>query len=162
MQEKELNRKILIKILSCIQFLARQGLPLRGHGNDNDGNLLQPLKFQGGDEIKDWLQSKASKCTSHEVQNSFLKMMALDVLRNVTEKLQKSPYLTIMIDETTDVTNQEQVTIVLQRVDDNFETYEEFIGLYTVSSECLTKAIKYAMIRLNLSMEKLCGQCCVE
>ena len=91
-QEKELNRKMLIKILSCIQFLARQGLPLRGHGDDNDGNLLQLLKYQGGDEIEDWLQ-----------RNSFLKIMALDVLRNVIEKLQKSPYLTIMIDETTDV-----------------------------------------------------------
>ena len=55
-KEKELNRKMLIKILSCIQFLARQGLPLRGHGDDSDGNLLQLLKYQGGDEIKDWLQ----------------------------------------------------------------------------------------------------------
>ena len=89
-------------------------------------------------------------------------MMALDVLRNITEKLQKSPYLTIMIDETTNVTNQEQVTIVLQRKDDNFETYEEFIGLYTVSTieaECLTKVIKDSMIRLNLSMKNLRGQC---
>ena len=85
------------------------------------------------------------------------KIMALDVLRNVIEK-QKSPYLTIMIDETTDVTNQEQVTIVLRRIDDTFETCEEFIGLYTVSSieaECLTEVIKDTMIRLNLSMEKL-------
>ena len=111
-QEKELNRKTLIKILSCIQFLARQDLPLRGHGDDSDGNLLQLLKYEGGEEIKYWLQRKTNKYTSHDVQNTILKMMALDVLRNITEKLQKSPYLTIMIDETTDVTNQEQITIV--------------------------------------------------
>ena len=46
--------------------------------------------------------------------------------------------------------------------DDNFETYEEFIGLYTVSTieaECLTKVIKDSMIRLNLSMKNLRGQC---
>ena len=95
-------------------------------------------------------------------KNTIFKMMALDVLRNITEKLQKSPYLTIMIDETTNVTNQEQVTIVLQRKDDNFETYEEFIGLYTVSTieaEYLTKVIKDSMIRLNLSMKNLRGQC---
>lgn len=127
-QEKELNRKMLIKILSCIQFLDRQGLPLRGHGDDSDGNLLQLLKYQGGSEIEDWLQRKTSKYTSHEIQNSFLKNMALDALRNVTEKLQKSPYLTIMIDETTDISNQEQVTVVLQRIDDTFETCEEVIG----------------------------------
>ena len=64
-----------------------------------------------------------------------------------------------MIDETTDVTNQEQVTIVLRRIDDNFETYEEFIGLYMVSSieaECLTEVIKDT---INLSIQKLRGQC---
>ena len=91
-QEKEMNRKMLIKILSCIQFLARQGLPLRGHGDDSDGNLLQLLKYQGGDEIKDWLQRKTNKYTSHEVQNSFLNMMALDVLRNVNENF-KNPHI---------------------------------------------------------------------
>ena len=52
---------MLIKILSCIQFLATQGLPLRGHGDDSDGNLLQPLKYQGGKEIKHWLQRKTNK-----------------------------------------------------------------------------------------------------
>ena len=39
---------------------------------------------------------------------------------------------------------------------------KRIIALYTVSSieaECLTKVIKDTMIRLNLSMEKLCGQC---
>ena len=87
-QEKELNRRMLIKILSCIKFLARQGLPLRGHGADADGNLFQLLKFQGDDEMQDWLQRRTDKYTSHEVQNTFLKMMALDVLRNIADKLQ--------------------------------------------------------------------------
>jgi len=67
-----------------------------------------------------------------------------------------------MIDETTDVTNQEQDTIVLQRIDDNFKTFEEFIGLYMVSSikaEVLNKVIKDTMIRLNLSVQKLGEQC---
>ena len=59
-------------------------------------------------------------------------MTALDVLRDVTEN-QKSPYLAIMIEETTDITNQEQVTIALQRIDNNFETFEKFSGLYMVS-----------------------------
>lgn len=88
--------------------------------------------------------------------------MSLDVLRSISDKLQKSPSLTIMIDETTNISNQEQVTVVMQKVDGNFETYEEFIGLYTVSSieaECLTGVIKDTMIRLCLSMEKFGGQC---
>ena len=161
-QEKELNRKMLIKILSCIKFLARQGLPLRGHGDDTDSNLLQLLKFQGDDEMQDWLQRRTNKYTSHELQNTFMKIMALGVLKIIADKLQKSPFLTIMIDKTTNISNQEQVTIVIRRIDDKFETHEEFIGLYAVPSieaECLTGIIKDTMIRLNLSMEKLRGQC---
>ena len=67
-----------------------------------------------------------------------------------------------MIDETTDVSNQEQVTIVIQRVDVDLEVYEEFIGLYQVASigaDSLTAVIKDTMIWLNLSMSKVHGQC---
>ncbi len=38
------NKKILLKILSCIKYLARQGLPLRGHDDDSDSNFIQLLK----------------------------------------------------------------------------------------------------------------------
>ena len=48
--------------------------------------------------------------------------MGIHVMRKLSNKLQK---FTIMIDETTDVTNQEQVIIVMRRIDD---VYEEFLG----------------------------------
>jgi len=62
-----------------------------------------------------------------------------------------------MIDETTDITNQEQVAIVLWKIDDNFETYGELIGLYMISSieaECLAKVIKDTIIKFNLHVNK--------
>ena len=67
-----------------------------------------------------------------------------------------------MIDETTDISNREQVTIVIRRVDEDLEVYEEFIGLYQVDSICaerLTEVIKDCFIRLNLPIRKLRGQC---
>ena len=89
----ENNRKILLKVLSCIQFLARQGLPLGG-GDESDGNFLQLLKFQGQDDdvMHEWLQRKCNKYTSHEIQNDLLKIMALRVLRSIADHLQKSPF----------------------------------------------------------------------
>ena len=36
-------RACLIKIISCLRYLACQGLPLRGHGNDQDSNFKQLL-----------------------------------------------------------------------------------------------------------------------
>ena len=56
------------------------------------------------------------------------------VLQVLSIKLQKSPFLSIMIDKTTDITNKEQVTIVFRSVNDDFEVDEDFVGFYTVSS----------------------------
>ncbi len=162
--EMAINRKMLLKILSCIKFLARQGLPFRGHGNDEDGNLIQLLKHHGEEDgqLLDWLQKKSNKYTSHDIQNSLIKIMALSVLRKITEKLHNSPFLTIMIDETTDINNREQVTVVIRRIDENLEVCEEFIGLYTVdtiNASSLFSVINDTLIRLNVSMSKLRGQC---
>ncbi len=35
------KRQALLQILSSIKFLCRQGLPLRGDGDESDGNLMQ-------------------------------------------------------------------------------------------------------------------------
>ena len=101
------------------------------------------------------MQRKCNKYTSHEIQNDLLKIMALRVLRSIVDHLQKSPFLTVMIDETADISNQKQVTVVIT-------VYEELLGLYRVDSiaaDSLTAVIKDVMIRLNLSMSKLRGQC---
>ena len=49
-KEMENNRNVLMKILSCIKFLGRQGLALRGDGDESDGNFLQLLTFLGEDD----------------------------------------------------------------------------------------------------------------
>ncbi len=87
MKEKEQNRSMLLKIISSIRFLARQGLPLRGDGKEEDGNFMQVLKLKGEDDplINDWLEKKMNKCTSHEIQNSILKVMATYILRDIYE-----------------------------------------------------------------------------
>ena len=38
-EARSLNWQNLLKILSNLQFLARQALPLRGHGSGEDSNL---------------------------------------------------------------------------------------------------------------------------
>lgn len=73
-KEMENNQVMLIKILSCVKFLARQGLALRGDGDESDGNFLQLLTFLDEDGmVNDWLKRKQNKYTSHEIQNELLK-----------------------------------------------------------------------------------------
>ena len=114
-KEKETNRKMLLKVISCIQYLARQGLALRGDGDEKDRNFMQLLKLKGEDDeaVINWLQRKVNKYTSHEIQNDLLKALATHVSSDIASCLQRSPFLAVMVDETTDVSNREQMTIVV-------------------------------------------------
>ena len=73
--EMERNRRMLLKVLACINFLAQQGLPLRGHDDDSDSNLIQLLKHHGEEdkELLQWLHKKSNKYTSHEIQNELIR-----------------------------------------------------------------------------------------
>ena len=47
--EKQQNRDCFLKILSSMRFLARQGLALRGDGDESNSNLHQLLRLCGAD-----------------------------------------------------------------------------------------------------------------
>ena len=55
------------------------------------------------------MKKKKGKYTSHDMQNELIRVMGLTVMRKVTSRLQATPFYTIMVDECTDVCNQEQV-----------------------------------------------------
>ncbi len=103
-QEKEKNRRMLQKIISCIRFLARQGLPLRGDGDEQNSNFLALLSLREEDDsaIGEWVRVKRGgvNYTSHQIQNEILKIMATEVLREISISLQRSPFITFMMDET--------------------------------------------------------------
>ena len=114
-KEKEINRRMQVKVISSIRYLARQGLARRGDGDKQDGNFMQLMKLKGKDDeaVINWLQRKVNKYTSHEIQNDFLKVMAMHLLSGITTFLQQSPFLAVKVDETTDLSNREQMTVVV-------------------------------------------------
>ena len=120
--EKKNNHEYLLKIISSIRFLGRQGLPLRGDGphNDLDSNfyqflLLRAEDFQG---INTFIGKKNMKCTSHEKQNELLSVMSLQVILEIASQILSAPYFTVMIDQATDLANIEQVVLVIRSVND--------------------------------------------
>ena len=114
-REKLERRQCLLKIMSSIQFLARQGLPLRGHGDDSSSNFTQLLKLRAEDDqrLVTWMKRKTDKYTSADIQNEIMKVMALHILRNVAFSVRSSKFCTIMVDETTDASNKEKVVLCL-------------------------------------------------
>ncbi|KAL5508845.1 hypothetical protein EMCRGX_G004100 [Ephydatia muelleri] len=134
--EKKEARDMLQIILSSVRFLARQELALRGDGSDVSSNLTQLLHM--------------------------LELMAHQVLRGILDDTHTSPFLAVMVDETRDQSNKEQLTLVLRWVSDDFTVSEEFVGLYYLSvidAQSIVDAINNAFLRFQIPFTKLRGQC---
>lgn len=163
-QQQREARSCLVKIMKSIRFLARQGLALRGHAND-EGNLRQLLQLRTEDDdvLKVWLRKPNNNYTSAEIQNEILNLMANSIVRGIANTVQGLPNLqySIIIDGTQDVSGVEQEAICIRYVDHNLVHHEDFIGLYEVSSTTgmdLAQVATDVLLRLNLPLSCLRGQ----
>ena len=88
--------------------------------------------------------------------------MGHSVLRKIIGYTHKSPFLAIMADETADVSNKEQLAIIIRWVSDSFDVFEEFLGMYslnTTDADSIVSAITDVLLRFQISITKIRGQC---
>ena len=79
----------------------------------------------------------------------------------MSRSIQNGVFYTIMADEVTDSSNQEQFVLCLRWVDEDLNPHEEFIGLHVVPNICavaLVACIRDTLIRMNLSIQNHRGQ----
>ena len=59
MAEQRVRQQMLLKQLSSLKYLLRQGLAIRGH-EDIEGNLLQLLRLRSGDctQLSTWIAER--------------------------------------------------------------------------------------------------------
>ena len=105
---------------------------MRGHGDELDSNFNQLLKLRSEDDLRvsQWLKRKTDKYTLADIQNEILMTMSQNVLHTVTKLVQSAHFFSIMVDETTDGANEEQVVLCCRWVDSSMNAHEEFIGLH--------------------------------
>jgi hypothetical protein len=116
----------LTAIITSVKYLGRQGLPMRGH-TDESGNFNQLLRLRSedSDELRKFLRRPKS-FTSHEIQDEILELLSHAVLRDIVKDINNSPYFSIIVDETTDCSKKEQVSICMRYVSD-LQPVEDFI-----------------------------------
>jgi len=105
------RRKCLLNLLSNACFLSRQGVAFCGDGEESDSNFARLIHLRSEDNTKlvDWIKQKTDRYTSGDMQNKMVKVMALHLLREIAGNLQSAPFFTVIVDETTDASNVEQV-----------------------------------------------------
>ena len=141
-----------------------QNIAVRGHEesrNDiwevsdiNRGNFLELLHLRCKD--LPWLQSKLqaqlqlhAQWTSPTIQNELLAIVSDLVLERITTEVRKSGYFGIIMDETSDISRTEEVSLCLRYV----------INGETTEGEILYELAKTAINKMDLRLENIIAVC---
>ncbi|XP_073064114.1 uncharacterized protein [Primulina eburnea] len=118
------NRLRLASTVEYVHCLSLQGCGLRGHDessySQNRSNFIEMLKLLGkwNASIEDVVLDKApgnARYTSPEVQKEILHIIGNGVRNKIRDEIGDSKFC-ILVDEAKDVSNKEQMTIILRFV----------------------------------------------
>jgi hypothetical protein len=160
--EQAAARVALLSLFSSIQFLARQGIALRGHSN-HTGNYWQLLTLRRRDipELNSFLM-RTTNFTASDNQNEMLQLISHDILRAIIKKVKdESKQFAIIVDGTQDISGKEQESICLRHIDSDLNVLESFIGLYKLSDTTgatVARAVQDVLRRFDLPIAHLRGQ----
>ncbi|XP_065647030.1 zinc finger MYM-type protein 1-like isoform X1 [Hydra vulgaris] len=164
LQDMKDARKALDHIFSSLIFLGCQGLAIRGKTKESS-NLFQLLELRSMDVpvLKKWMnRPEKYKWISPDVTNEIVLDISLVIQRELSNTIKKRDFFGFMMDESSDITGKEQVSISFRTVDDEFQINEDFCGFYetaTTKSKDLFLIIKDVLLRSNLRLENCRGQC---
>ena len=130
--DQKFHREMLMKLLSSIRFLARQGLPFRGHTETSEtfeGNLYQLLLLQAEDnnQMRVWLKKK--EYISPDIVNEIIVLMGQTVLRNIIAQIKTSMWFALIADEASNISHNEHMCISIRWVNNQYEISEDPLGL---------------------------------
>ncbi|XP_010507185.1 PREDICTED: zinc finger MYM-type protein 1-like [Camelina sativa] len=166
---KDEYRVRLSASIDVSRHLLHQGLPFRGHDETEDstnkGNFLELLKYTAGqNEIvrKVVLKNapKNNQMTSPPVQKDIVHCFAEEVTKSVIQEIGNDVF-GLLVDESADVSDKEQMAVVFRFVDKYGIVKERFVGISHVketSSLSLKIAIDSLFAKHGLSLKKVKGQ----
>ena len=125
-KEQDVRMNGLMKTISSLVHLCRQGHAIRGHEDDNS-NIIQLLKLRGEDDPSILSNMSGNTYLSHDIIQELLEMIGPALLRSTLQEIRKAPFYGIIADETRDVSGKEQFSICVRWCNDQFEVFEDFI-----------------------------------
>ena len=183
-EEQAKNCLAFTRIFDCVRLSGKQGIALRGHGDERKtGNLwnLLWLVSRYNNAVNNYLNGESStKFMSVDIQNEMLKLLSQTILRKLIASIKDESQLyssslflrniiansnsyvfSLIADETSDISNWEQVSICIRYCTSVLESNEVFLGFFETArtdSNTLFCLIKDALLRIDLDISCLRGQ----
>ncbi|KAJ4448812.1 hypothetical protein ANN_00203 [Periplaneta americana] len=119
---------------------GKQELAFRGHNesveSDNRGNYIEYLSSLSEFDhlLANHLESSTVfRGTSPAIQNDLIFAISGVMIKNIKSEIEEAPFVAIVVDETSDCSNQSQLSTVLRYVNSTANVQERFIGFTNVS-----------------------------
>ncbi|XP_047314234.1 zinc finger MYM-type protein 1-like [Impatiens glandulifera] len=169
LDEVQKNRLRLKTTIESIRWLSLQACAFRGHdessSSKNRGNFIEMIKLMGrlNVNIGDIVLEKAPRnatYTSPTIQKEILHIFANKVRKKIREEIEDAKFC-ILVDEAKDISNKEQVSIILRFVDCLGILQERFFDIVNVpntTASTLKKSISDVLSRHNLNVTNMRGQ----
>ena len=157
-------------------YTAQQTIAQRGHEGDpsnlgqrsdvNRSNFLELLHLRCKDipwleETLNTQSQNHAQWTSPIIQNELLEFFSVLIIELICKDVRESGRYGIIIDETSDVSRDEQVSFCLSYTA-NGSKKEAFVGFHaakTIDGETLYKLVKEVINKLQLELQNIAGEC---
>ena len=171
------NREKLIPIVGAIILCGRQTFSTRGHRDDskhydetknNPGNLqaiLGYLATYGKNHVfNEHIKNASINATyrSKTTQEILIQICGKMIETSIVQDIKNARYFSILADEAADISNVEQMAIVIRFVDSTSRIRESFLGFYQCNEGLSGKAVSAKILEtvkeLGLDMNNCRGQ----
>ncbi|XP_078494173.1 zinc finger MYM-type protein 1-like [Ciona intestinalis] len=172
-QFQKSNRVAMSAIIDALRYLGECCSAIRGHGDEKQSsNLWRLIRLlcRYNPTIKQYFDDDtATKFVSPDIQNEILSIISNNVTRVLIGNIKTqsrgeqhmSSVFSIIIDETSDLSNLEQVSVCIRYATDQLHRNEVFLGLYETSktdASTLRKIVDDVLLRFGLNIQQLRGQ----
>lgn len=162
------NREYIRSIAEVVHLCACQGIALRGHREDpnqtNRGNFLEILTLLSIHDaaIANKLTDKANATyTHHSVQNELLSIEAGITRAKFSDEVEAAGMYALMVDESKDISKQEQIAIVLRYINDlePTEVLLDIVAAEGLDAYSLCCKIKSTLTKYSIPVTNCVAQC---
>jgi len=131
----------------------------------NVGNFIELVRFRAETDhlLAEHLKSAPhrSQYTSKTIQNELIDIIGCVIREQLLNEITQAKLFSVMADEVTDVSNKEQVSVVIRYVDAELQVKEVFLDLVhteRITGDALANLLMNRLIEWQLPLENLRGQ----
>lgn len=142
------NREVLKRLIDIVCHIGKRELALRGH-NESDSSVdrgnyveLVHLLKKYDHTLNSHLQdSTVFTGLSNRIQNDLIESVSNIIMKEIKEEVRNTPFVAVIVDETTDVRSKSQLSTVLRYTTCDGGIQERFLGFTDVSADRTAAAL---------------------